>query len=152
MNAIVCTLGDVVKGTPALGRLREEKLAIKVSLDVRRISAVLDAEYEIYIEAEKELLDRHGQKNDEGDFVRPPVLDEAGSIMVNKDGAPILDETRIQLIDKPMFQEDMDTLFSVDLELMIKPLQLSGISHLKISPNDLDALFFLIEDDITVSE
>jgi len=146
---INCTLGDVIRSVPALTRLQEEKLRVTVSLHIRRISKMIEAEHAIYVEEERKLLDRHGKKDDNGDFSRPPLVDEAGIPMVNEDGEPVLDEGSIHLIDPPAFQKDMDELFGNPVSLPANPISLSGLITVKMSSNDIEDLFYLFEDDIT---
>lgn len=144
MNTVICTMGDVVKSVNAFGRLREERHEIKLSLVFRRVGKILDSEYENYIEEEKVLLESHALKDEEGEFVRP--------LITSITGEKIPDPRRIELLDKDSFEKEIEELFSVELELAIDLVPLSQIQHVLISPNDLDVLFFLFEDDISEPE
>ena len=132
---INCLMGDIVRSIPALSRFREEKLPIMVSLNISRISKVIDSEYEIYTEQERHLLDLYAEKDKDGNFVK--VSDN------------VYDENKIRIDDIKSFQNDMDALFSVPLELIITPIPLSQIINITISSNDIHTLFYLFEDDVT---
>lgn len=135
MNEIVCTMGDVVNCIPALYRLREEKLPIKTSLYVSRLAKAVDVEYEIYIEEEKKLLDIYAEKDEKDEYVRIPV-----------EGT---NDFKIHILDMNSFNMDQEEIFSVEVFLPVSRLSFESIAELKISPNDLDALMYLLEDDIS---
>jgi len=146
---INCTLGDIVKSIPALTRLQEERLRVTVSLHIRRISKMIEGEHAIYVQEERKLLDRHGKKDDNGDFLRPPLLGEDGFPILNKEGEPALDASSIHIIDPPAFQKDMDELFGNAVSLPANPILLSGLMAVEMSSNDIEGLFYLFEDDVT---
>ncbi|MCK5292792.1 MAG: hypothetical protein KAR39_12355 [Thermoplasmata archaeon] len=148
---ISCTVGDVVNSIPALTRLQDEKLHIKMSLHIRRVFKLLEEEHETYLEERKKLIDRHAWKDDKGNLLNPPLLDEKGVPVVDEDGEPVLDKFKVNIDDIDAFKKDVDELLNVDISLPIKPLPLSGLMAVKISANDIGAILCLFEDDVIIA-
>jgi hypothetical protein len=121
-------------------QFRDVKVSIVTSLAFRRAAKALDAEYELYIEEEQKLLDIYAEKDDLGGFVRPMIETENGEM--------VPDRTKVNLNDEKGFNAALDELFAAEVTLDIPKIKLSALTNIDISMNELETVFFLIEDDM----
>ena len=115
----------------ALTKLLNQDLDVRVSLPLRRVVKAVNAELEHFDAERLRLLEKFAQK------------DEAGKIVVENDQAVFGDEGAFV-----RFRAEFEKLASVELEMDVKPIDLTKIEGVKMSPVELDTIdAFLLNID-----
>lgn len=145
MESIKCTMKDVSKSMPALENLRKVDLPVKASLQILRIHKEIEKEFEIYLAEEKTIVERHAERDGEGNMVRPPLLDKDEEKVLDPEGNEVPNPKQVVIKNMSTFTADMDELLGAEVTFMLNKIPLELIEDIEISYNDTDALAFLIE-------
>lgn len=143
--AIFCTMREIVNVVPALERLGKVELPIKVSIQIRRIDKAIHDEHHIYLEEEAVLLERYSERDEEGNIVRPNLLDEKGKELLDPEGNPVPNPAAYTLKDPEKFYEEREELLDAVVTLRFDKIPLELVENLEVSYDDAEALAFLIE-------
>lgn len=76
------TTGDAINAVQALSQLANEKMPVKLAMQVRRIARGLSPIMDDYNAERKKLIDQYAQQNGSG-----PKADAAGNILLDDPGA-----------------------------------------------------------------
>jgi hypothetical protein len=116
---------------PALTKLLNQDLDVRVSLPLRRVVKAVDAELEHFDAERMKLIEKFAQK------------DEAGKILTKDDQAVFGDEgVYVQ------FRTEFEKLADVEIEMDVKPIDLSKVEGVKMSPVELNTIDpFLVADE-----
>jgi len=128
---IMCQMGDIVLGNVAFNNLRTQKLNVRASLQVNRISKAVEVEGEIFNIAHQEVIDRHAKM---------------------KDGERVVVNDSVVMKDREAFNAEFEELMGSAVDLRVHKLKLSWLSNLEMSANDIQLLMFMLEDDISEEE
>lgn len=114
----------------ALNGLKDKTLPFKLSLIIAKDLALLQKEFEFYIEQERQFANKYLQVDENGRFVQ-----ESEGVFKIKDGME--DECREA-------REDLDK-FTTNIELRKIPINL--IENLELTPVQVGALELIIEEE-----
>jgi hypothetical protein len=124
------TFLELKNAQPALTKLLNTDLDVRVSLTLRRLVKAVNAELEHFDAERFKLLEKFAQKDADGKLVTKDdqaIFDDAGAIQ---------------------FRAEFEKLASVELEMDVKPIDLSKVEGVKMSPVELDTIdAFLINTD-----
>jgi hypothetical protein len=124
------TFLELKNAQPALTKLLNTDLDVRVSLTLRRLVKAVSAELEHFDAERFKLLEKFAQKDADGKLVTKDdqaIFDDAGAIQ---------------------FRAEFEKLASVELEMDVKPIDLSKVEGVKMSPVELDTIdAFLINTD-----
>ena len=148
MEPIKCTMQDVVNVIPALNDLHTIRLPVKLSLDIRRIEKAVMEEHKYFQEEEKRIIDTYCERNGEGDYIRPPILDSDGNTVVDEAGNVLYDSTKILIEDMDAFQKEFAILLNSEVVLNVRKIALSRIGDIELSYGRIGGLEFLIDNDL----
>lgn len=113
-----------------LGSLKDKALPFKLSLIIAKDLALLQKEFEFYIEQERQFANKYLQVDENGRFVQ-----ESEGVFKIKDGME--DECREA-------REDLDK-FTTNIELRKIPINL--IENLELTPAQVGSLELIIEEE-----
>ena len=128
MEIIQCKMRDLLFCTNAFVVLRGEKLNVRAAMDVRRIGRAMQPKLDDFNEVRDELVKKYQKVDDEGN--------------------PIENDKMIPLSDPDAFQAEFDELLDADVDLGVRPLLLSRLDTVKLTTEDVEALMFMIKDDV----
>ena len=123
-DTILCTMGNLFMCADAFVALREQKMSLRTSMQVNRIARAMKSEYEILNEIKNDIIEEFRDTEAEPS--------EDGSVKVN---------------NTPELQEKWNELMTTGVMLNTRPLRLSELENVELTPQELDLLDFLIEDD-----
>ena len=113
------TLRQIVKSTPVLQRLTTQEFSVVQLYRANKLISAVNAELAVYDSGRRALIERHCERD--GDKLR------------YKDGTGAA------------FNQEMQELLDVEVDLAVKPLVLTERDNIRLSLCDLDALEGLVE-------
>ena len=113
-----------------LNSLKDKTLPFKLSLIIAKDLAILQKEFEFYIDQERQFANTYLQTDENGKFIQ-----ESEGVFKIKDGME--DECRTA-------REDLDN-FTTDIELRKIPIKL--IENMELTPSQVGALELIIEEE-----
>ena len=125
---IMCVMGDLFLCTNAFNNLRKQKLSIKASMQVNRIAKALSAELEILNGAKDEIISKY------------QALDESGNPQKGEGDT-------VKLNNPDEFKKEWEELMATGVVLPVRKLKLSELSNIEMSPEDIELIMFIIEDE-----
>ena len=115
---------------PALTKLLNTDLDVRVSLTLRRVVKAVDAELEHFDAERMKLIEKFATK------------DKAGKIVTKDDQAVFGDEGAYV-----QFRNEFEKLAGFEIEMDVKPIDLSKVEGVKMSPVELNTLDpFLVQE------
>jgi hypothetical protein len=115
---------------PALTKLLNTDLDVRVSLTLRRVVKAVDNELEHFDAERMRLIEKYATK------------DKAGKILTKDDQAVFDDEGAYV-----QFRNEFEKLAGFEIEMDVKPIDLSKVEGVKMSPVELNTLDpFLVQE------
>ncbi|MCK4260030.1 MAG: hypothetical protein KAX49_13710 [Halanaerobiales bacterium] len=125
-----------LKAIEELKNLSSLNLPIKISFKLSKIIKEISSLTKIINEEEKKILDKYGEKDKNGEFVK--VLDKDGNINPNT--------IKIKKNEVENCNKDMNELREIENEIDIEKIKIEDLGEdLKISPNTFLLLDWLFE-------
>lgn len=117
---ITTTVASLITIKPILQQLANVEMAAKDSFAVLRVLKVIEKEYESIETTQRKLIDAYGEKNEDGNY----KFDDNGGIVIKKD-------------DIQVFTNEMEGLLKTEVALDIKPIKLSILDKMELTPSQL---------------
>lgn len=119
----------IVNTINSIGTVSNRSLPIKASYAISKNLLKLEKEAEIYNLEREKLLDKYSEK------------DEAGQRAVDKNGNVIIKKEHIE-----DWNREITELLDIEVEIDIHKFDLAVLDHVEISPQELMAIDFMIND------
>ena len=127
---ITVTLNDVRNSGEALRKLAQQPMSARTAYKIARLSKAIEAEYAIFSEGQRGLIEKYAERDENGEFVR---LDE-NSIKIKTDC--------VEKCNTELFE-----LLNTEVEINAEKLQLEELDNISISPSELNTLMPFIADE-----
>lgn len=119
---IITTYHQLRQAVPALDALMQQPLKAVNALQISRLAKLINAEMETFTEQHRALIVKHGGEPDDKGFLRVP-------------------QTAV-----PAFNIEYEEMVNSDIALGVRPLTIKALDDVSITPVDMLALEFLLED------
>ncbi len=120
---------ELIESLPGLRNLSQKQLPIKFSYAIAKNSKAIEKELSIYEGERQKLVKKYAELDKEGN----PKVDKQGNYVIKKKS--VLD-----------WQIYVKELLDIEVDLNIHKVNLNALEGLKISPLELVAIDFMIEE------
>ena len=144
IEGIQTTIGELVRSQVLLGVLNQSRMPAMVGMQVRRIFKAVQVEIEIYTETRKALLERYGEKDENGELV---IVDN-----------------EYQIKDREKFDSEFEKMLQTAVTLNVRVLQITDLDEIEVPipspagdppawkiwkplPVELDVIAYLLESE-----
>ena len=126
-NTVTLTLGELNEKMGSLNALLQSKLPIRASYRISKLSKKIAAEQKHLIDARNDLVKKHGEEDERGNYSVQPSAIKA-------------------------FTQEWDALMKETVEFPIMKVTLEEIKDAQLMVGDVANLDFLIEEDAPQAE
>ena len=126
---ITITLNDIRVGKDNFALLLNQPMNARAAYRVTRLAKALDAEYELFIDGQRKLIDKYGAHDDNGELIEL----ENGAIKIQEDK---IDECN----------RELQELVATEVEINADKIQMSDLENTNLTPNQLITLMPFIEE------
>lgn len=113
----------------SLNKIMRAEIPVKLAWKLKGMAKFLDDQNKTYDDMRKELLKKHGEKDDKGEL----KMDERGQVVFKEDGKDKFIKEHRELLEQPVEIKDK--------------IKLSDINGIKLSASDLLVLEDIIDDE-----
>lgn len=118
----------IIESIQSLSSLYGKQLPVKVSYIIAKNTSNINDELKIYNKEREKLITKYAEKDEEG----KEILDEHQNIIIKKACVK-------------SWNEDVNTLLSLENDVEISKFKIDELSDFNISPAELSAIDFMIE-------
>jgi hypothetical protein len=130
------TVEELLQSVVAMRDFSAMDMPVKLSFRVKKIMKRVQQDVDSANETLDKLRDKHGKKDDKGEFVHPD----------GPDGKPIMDQ--IVLSDPAAYKKDVKELMDTPVKFGFEPLKISELGDkMVVKPAVLFALSWMFEAD-----
>ena len=122
---ITTTIDSLLTIKPILQKLANTSMSAKEAFQVLKMLKLIDKEYESIETVQRQMLDKYGEKGEDGDF----IFDDKGNFIIKKD-----------LIND--YVKEMQTFLNEKIELNCSKMSMDILEKIELTP----AQMMMIED------
>lgn len=126
---IVATIDSLLMIKPILQKLANTSMSAKEAFQVLKMLKLVDKEYESIETVQKKMLDKYGDRDEDGGF----NFDEKGNFIIKK-----------ELIND--YVKEMQTFFGEKIELNCSKIPINILNEIELTPTQLLAIENFIEE------
>ena len=131
------SLRTVMDSFPVIEELFYKDIPAKASLRIRSLKRELHDYMHDYVDEEDKLLKKHAELDENGEFVRPEILDE--------NGENILDHNKVHILDWDKFEKEYKELLRLEVPITTSVIPFSTIKDVDISGEKLDKIIVFLD-------
>ena len=122
------TVRNIIESVPIFRRITSETFNMGAAYKIARLIRELDNEYELFEKARADLINKYGEKDEEGN-----LKEQDGKVSLKPDC--IKD-----------FNEAVQDILNNKVEINAEPIEIEYLSEIKISPTDIILIMPFIKE------